>query len=98
MHMSFTVMLKVGKLEVVPTATGLLPRRVKTKEYQKLRSVTTHKPESKPPEMGAQGLANVDWVTLWFLGLNVNWTVSPTDAFWTEGCQYDGLAEQSALD
>ncbi len=26
------------------------------------------------------GRAKVDWVTEWFLGLNVNWTVSPTAA------------------
>lgn len=41
---------------------------------------TNWKLESIPPAMGWHGAANVDWVTVWFLGLKVNVTVSPTEA------------------
>jgi len=44
------------------------------------------KPEKNPwvvgsmSEIGVQGLAKVDWVTVWFFGLNWNWTKSPIAA------------------
>jgi hypothetical protein len=43
---------------------------------------TTYKPVSKPPERGVHGWAKLDWVTEWFLGLNINSTASPTAAVW----------------
>jgi hypothetical protein len=47
---------------------------------------TGMKPEKKPTvpgelsAMGWQGCAKVDWVTVWLLGANWNWTMSPTFA------------------
>lgn len=41
---------------------------------------TNMKPESMPAAgvvMFVHGAANVDWVTVWFLATNWNWTVSP---------------------
>ena len=43
-------------------------------------AATGWKPESTPPDMGWHGAANVDCVTVWFLGLKTNETVSPTEA------------------
>ena len=51
-----------------------------TKEYQKPRSVATHKSESKPSDLEVQGASKVDSVTVWFMGLNVKLTISPGDA------------------
>lgn len=46
---------------------------------------TGWKPESIPPDMAWHGAANVDCVTVWFLGLKTNVTVSPTVALTDEG-------------
>lgn len=35
------------------------------------------KPESTPPCILTQGLRNVDWVTVWFIDMKVNSTMSP---------------------
>lgn len=43
-------------------------------------AATGWKPESTPPDMGWHGAGNVDCVTVWFLGLKTNETVSPTEA------------------
>lgn len=43
-------------------------------------AATGRKSESMPLAMGWQGAANVDCVTVWFLGWKMNSTVSPTDA------------------
>ena len=37
----------------------------------------THKPESNPPLRGVHGASKLDWVTVWFLGWNLNQMVSP---------------------
>jgi len=42
-------------------------------------------PESAPPDMGRHGAANVDCVTVWFLGLKTNVTVSPAVALTLAG-------------
>jgi hypothetical protein len=42
----------------------------------------TDNPESKPCAESWQGLANVDWVTVWFFCWKVNSTVSPGCAFY----------------
>ncbi len=41
---------------------------------------TGWKPESTPLAIGEHGAANVDCVTVWFLGLKTNVMVSPTEA------------------
>jgi len=46
---------------------------------------TGWKLESMPLAMGWQGAANVDCVTVWFLGWKMNSTVSPTDALTVDG-------------
>lgn len=44
---------------------------------------TRSKPEKNPSTVGrtlwigVQGLAKLDWVTVWLSGLNWNWTMSP---------------------
>lgn len=38
---------------------------------------TNWKPESTPPAKAVHGVANVDWVTVWFLVKNWNETESP---------------------
>lgn len=48
-------------------------------------AVTGWKLESAPPDMGWHGAANVDCVTVWFLGLKTNVTVSPAEALTLEG-------------
>jgi len=52
---------------------------------------TGWKPESTPPDMGWHGAANVDCVTVWFLGLKVNETVSPTEALTCDGVKVRAL-------
>ena len=58
-------------------------------------AATGMKPESMPPDMGAQGAANVDCVTVWFLGLKTNWMVSPWDALTDDGLKARPLAPTS---
>jgi hypothetical protein len=48
-------------------------------------AVTGWKSESVPPDMGWHGAANVDCVTVWFLGLKTNVIVSPVEALTLEG-------------
>lgn len=43
-------------------------------------AATGWKSESTPLDMGWHGAANVDCVTVWFLGLKTNVTVSPVEA------------------
>jgi hypothetical protein len=43
------------------------------------------KPESIPPSIFSQGLANVDCVTVWFFCMKINSTVSPTAAVMDSG-------------
>ena len=40
-------------------------------------AATGWKPELRPPAMGWQGAPNDVWVTVWFLGMKTNSTVSP---------------------
>jgi hypothetical protein len=41
----------------------------------------TYKPLSVPLMRGVQGASKLDWVTVWFLGWNLNETMSPGAAF-----------------
>jgi len=54
-------------------------------------AVTGWKPESTPPDMGWHGAANDDCVTVWFLGLKTNVTVSPVEALTLEGVKARAL-------
>jgi hypothetical protein len=38
------------------------------------RKFTTYNPDVNPPVRGEHGLSKLDWVTVWFLGLNSNTT------------------------
>jgi len=55
-------------------------------------AATGWKPESTPPDMAWHGAANVDCVTVWFLGLKTNVTVSPVEALTLEGVKARPLA------
>lgn len=48
------------------------------------------KPESKPPLIGVQGSAAVDWVTVWLPGepFQVNVIVEPTGAVMLDGMNW----------
>jgi len=48
-------------------------------------AATGMKPESMPLAMAWQGAAKVDCVTVWFLGLKMNWIMSPVVALTDEG-------------
>lgn len=48
-------------------------------------AATGMKPESKPPARGEQGVARVDWVTVWFFWWKVNRITSPTFALTDDG-------------
>jgi hypothetical protein len=43
------------------------------------------KPESMPPARASQGVANADWVAVWFLLMKVKTTMSPTAAWSVAG-------------
>lgn len=43
------------------------------------------KPESTPPSMATQGSLKEDCVTVWFLDMKLNWTISPGAAWMVSG-------------
>lgn len=73
---------RVGRGLILAFATGTLQCRDVSinARCEKFRKDKTYKPVSNPPNTGVQGAAKLDWVTVWFLGLKVNETMSPTAA------------------